>query len=566
MALRSIRFNPSQLSSFILQAPNTVEIHGRGTGKSHGMGWTIHRNNIYMPRSVSSITGQTFGQLMTRTLPSTFKFLEESLGYVRDIHYVINKKPPDHFKTPYEKILKHDHFISFINGTGYLLASQDRLGSGRGPNIDFEILDEALTIIKSRYDQEISPANRGNLEMFGPSSANPVPWHHGFHYVSSMPPTKAGRWLLDFADYYEQEKGIRYFNTWNRIVKLQLELLDIDNPSEFSSLWNEIIRIRQEILPFISKERLLFTLSNAFDNIENVGLSYIKREFKKQTLLTFLIEIMNMVLDKVEDCYYNIDEKLQIYYDSYNESFISDIAEHSNFDFDKLSTPDSRFDSDCNPDKPLEVSFDWGSRISLMTVGQEMYRDIVTGDQVPTDNFINEFFVKPDDAAPAIMIDNLIDDFCNYYRYHHDKTVIFYHDRYGDHRLANSADTYNQQARARFERHGWVTISQYHKGQEPPHHDKYLLWGNILKENNMKFPRVRFNGNKCKYLLTSMNNTQVIEKEGKFKKDKRSEDISSGILPEEATHFGDAADKKIWIKYGDRLQRFSTFVPARLGS
>jgi hypothetical protein len=48
---------------------------------------------------------------------------------------------------------------------------------------------------------------------------------------------------------------------------------------------------------------------------------------------------------------------------------------------------------------------------------------------------------------------------------------------------------------------------------------------------------------------------------GKFNKDKRSEDVSSGVLPEEATHFGDAADKKIWIKYGDRLQRF---VPARL--
>lgn len=62
-----------------------------------------------------------------------------------------------------------------------------------------------------------------------------------------------------------------------------------------------------------------------------------------------------------------------------------------------------------------------------------------------------------------------------------------------------------------------------------------------------------------------MNNTQVIEKEGRFKKNKRSEDARSGVLPEEATHFGDAADKKIWIKYGERLTRHSSFVPARLG-
>jgi len=31
----------------------------------------------------------------------------------------------------------------------------------------------------------------------------------------------------------------------------------------------------------------------------------------------------------------------------------------------------------------------------------------------------------------------------------------------------------------------------------------------------------------------------------KFKKDKKSKDVSSGVLPEEATHLGDAADKKI---------------------
>jgi hypothetical protein len=41
-----------------------------------------------------------------------------------------------------------------------------------------------------------------------------------------------------------------------------------------------------------------------------------------------------------------------------------------------------------------------------------------------------------------------------------------------------------------------------------------------------------------------MNNIRVIEKEGKFTKDKSSERRDS-ILPEEATHFGDAVDKRI---------------------
>ncbi len=61
-----------------------------------------------------------------------------------------------------------------------------------------------------------------------------------------------------------------------------------------------------------------------------------------------------------------------------------------------------------------------------------------------------------------------------------------------------------------------------------------------------------------------MNNTKVIERKGKFDKDKSSES-SSVILPEEATHFSDAADKRIWTKYGDTLYKHSsTFVNPRI--
>jgi len=78
----------------------------------------------------------------------------------------------------------------------------------------------------------------------------------------------------------------------------------------------------------------------------------------------------------------------------------------------------------------------------------------------------------------------------------------------------------------------------------PPQHDKYLLWMNILKANDPRFPKVIFNGKNCKYTLISMNNTKVIERNGKFDKDKNSE-RNDKILPEEATHFSDAVDKRI---------------------
>ena len=59
--------------------------------------------------------------------------------------------------------------------------------------------------------------------------------------------------------------------------------------------------------------------------------------------------------------------------------------------------------------------------------------------------------------------------------------------------------------------------------------------------------------------------SQCIERNGKFDKDKNSE-RSKKILPEEATHFSDAADKRIWTKYGKALYTRSSgiYVEPRL--
>jgi len=177
------------------------------------------------------------------------------------------------------------------------------------------------------------------------------------------------------------------------------------------------------------------------------------------------------------------------------------------------------------------------------------------------DNFINEFFVKP--QSGNVMIDELIDKFCEYYRFNNDRTVYYYRDRYGDIKHANNSRSYNEQAMDRLLKNNWTVIPLVHAGIEPPQHDKYLLWCNILRENNIKYPLVGFNGNKCKNLLLSMNNTKVLEKDNKFQKDKSSE-RSLTIPQEEATHFGDAADKMIWTKYNESLKTFpSTFLPVR---
>lgn len=567
MITELIDLNGPQQLSVINNAISEVDLHGRGTGKSYIIGWEMNQIVRTMPRSITSITGRTYGQLLTRTLPSTLKFIEK-LGYEKDKDFKIGGKPPKTFLDPYEKVTKYENIISFANGTGFLMLSQERKGSARGPNIDREIVDEAITLIKPRYDEEVSPANRGNEEHFGFKSPNRITQHHGFRYVSSMPYSREQMWLLKYGDYYQQEAGILIFDIWNRIVKLQLQLIaayKIDDKRLFKDIWNECVRLKKKIAPFVSKDGILFTLANAFDNIKNLGMSYIVREYDKQNLLTFMVEILNWIVDQIEDCYYSLDSQLHIYYDAYNDDYIRGVAENSNWDAAQLENETCQNDLDCDPGKALEIVPDWGSKMALFSIAQERNYNFATKIVEPVDCTINEFFVKTD--TPGVMIDDLVDKTCKYYGAHPTRKIVYYRDRYGDSKQPNAKNskTYNEQAVERFVSKGWAVETRVHKGMEPPQHDKYLLWMNILKGNDPRYPKFIINGRKCKYTLISMNNTKVIDKEGKFEKDKSSERKNS-ILPEEATHFGDAVDKRMWTKYGHLLHiNQSTFVSPRFG-
>ena len=563
----NLNINPAQLAFWMMPAKNKYAIYSRGTGKSVMVGMEIDENVRIMPRGVTTLAQATYGQALTKTLPSSFKMLEQ-LGYkkydsnTKQGDYVVCRKPPEGWYLPFEHLLSFEHCITFSNGHTLYILTQD--GNSRGPNADYNITDEALTIDKEQFDQEVAPTNRGNEHIFGRLSPKPIYKHHGNTFVSSMPYEANQKWLLEPAKYYEEERGIRLFEVWNQIVKLQLQLIDAklqNDKSLFREIWNETVRLRRTIQPFVSKDGTLFILASIFDNVANVGMSYILNQYAVMDKLTFMVEILNYVIDKIDHCYYQLDERHK-YWNATNDDFIRDFAENSDFNWTELADTDSRMDADCNPNQPLEICVDWGSAASFMEVAQETTFDfntkILHNDGRIVDNTINEFFVHNDDTNDT-MVNALIDKFLHYYRYHARKVVKFYRDRYGDHRSASNKRSYNEIAIQRLVKNGWEVEQHAHRGQEPPQHDKYLLWASILAETDPRYPLKRFNASKCKHILISMNNTRVVTREGKFTKDKRAERNDS-ILPEDATHFGDVVDKRIWTKYGDLLRQNDWFV------
>ena len=65
MIRKTIPLNTPQVIATMSNARSQVNIWGRGTGKSFIVGEEMNTIHRIMPRSITSITGQTYGQLLT---------------------------------------------------------------------------------------------------------------------------------------------------------------------------------------------------------------------------------------------------------------------------------------------------------------------------------------------------------------------------------------------------------------------------------------------------------------------------------------------------------------------
>jgi hypothetical protein len=533
---KTLTINAFQAARLLLNPKVEYDIAGRGTGKTRFMGFKMQRCIEKLPGASCTITAETFTHILTTILPSALAQLEAA-GYIRDIHYVIGVKPPKSWGLPYEPPAKdYSKYITFYNKikpVGFYLFSEDTQ-TARGANTDFEFADEFLTLDLEKYAQKVSATNRANKDLFAKYK-----WHNGMHFSSSMPYTQSAKKVLEKANYYLTDYNINYLELWKRVVNMQLDLLQMEDPEDWKNQYNEIQRVRRQMMPRLDKTgKVLFTLSNAFDNLDFVKYSYFKDNFEKMPYLIFLIEIMNQIMDIIEDCFYKLNKEKQIYYNDYDISFVGDYAINIKYDFKKLGSPDCRYDGKqrYNPNEPLILMLDWGGRICYGLIGQ-----LRKEGEWQTLYCHKEFFVKPDEG---VMIEKLMKAICQYYYYHNCKEMYFIRDKFGDDKTGkiNTSQTFNEQAIEHLRKNNWRVYPKQHDGKEPPYHKKWLLMSNILSENNPKFMRIRINGNNCKYLIISMDNTKIKEVNGKFEKDK-SDERNKKLAQENAQHPGDALDK-----------------------
>lgn len=305
MSKKQIELNIAQL--YLVTAKQRIKVleGGRGIGKSTILAYQIKEVITQMPRSYNVIVGETYMQILTRTLPSTI-FGLEMFGLIKEQHFVVGERGPKHWPEPYTPPLNYKHVIHFYTGAVYVLVSQDRPGSGRGQNVDSILGDEAALLDGEMLYNDVILTNRGNLHRYK------THLHHSVLFTSTTPMSKKGRWMFDY------EKQAR------------------SNPDEY-----------------------FYLLAPATVNIHNLGQRYfVEAKRAAPSKIHYEAEILSIRPPSIANGFYPTLTKDHYYY-AHSETYFGSIDS-------KVESVDCRIDTDLDPTLPLCVGIDWGTFNSMV--------------------------------------------------------------------------------------------------------------------------------------------------------------------------------------------------------
>lgn len=491
-------FNFGQQYVLSMSPRDLVVCAGRGFGKSVIQATRILQCFQLMPRSSGAFVGPSVKRLQTNILPSILQHFER-WGYKRDVHYTLGHRPPRSLKwdTPLIYPENWENTLSFYNGSIVNLVSQDRKGTSNSLSVDYVNIDEGKLINFEQLKNETFQANRGNEMFFSKCHL-----HHGLTVTSDMPLTKSGSWFMK----YEKDMDPDFIRYIEALVYRQWEIEDIIARGK-STAWIEKQKKEIESALFKARKRaLLFKRYTSVDNVQVLGLEYVKRMKRDLPRLTFLTSVMCQDIGVATDGFYSCLKQSNKYPGPINDEFVAPLELVSA----KMPEPDSRWDADCDPNRPLIISFDANANINWMCVGQ-------TGetDGRPCLRFLKSFYVKYERKVPE-----LLDDFNKYYKYHRFHEVVFYYDAtFVGNNYAVSDEDFHNYICSHLRRLGWM-VREVYIGQPMQHIQKQLLINRMLQGKATY--KVLFNQDNNPDLLISIESAGVYN----GKKDKRGEKLA----------------------------------------
>lgn len=495
--LVQFQFNIPQARAITVMANETWLCWGRGTGKTVGViaPWILHKVEN-MPRSNGGMIGKSFTDIETKILQPLFLAFE-MLGYVKDLHYVYGKRPPESWETPLTPIIDYTHVLSFPNGTTMELISLHLKGSANGKSLQWIVADESKFLNESQLREEVFPILRGHVKYFGAS-----PWYGAKLFVTDkLSPSL--HWILAKRNLHDESKVSTVIYYQLQQNELRTKLAEADEVA--TEKIKDKIRRLEVVLTAMRKNLVYFGEASAYDNIENLSPDYIENMKRSLTDYEFRIAIMNEDPTKAE------------------KGFYPDRTEEHLYDID--------FDEDISA--PLGVVLDYQASVSPLISFQ--VNDMV----IPGQKTLN--FLSCDYVLQPLGLKHVVDKFCNYHVARACKEVYYFYNH-----TAKAKDparqSFCEEVQLYFEENGW-TVFPIDMGQAPLQNYKYNQLKKFFQGNGI-YP-IKIHRHRCTSMILAMDQTGTKETEEGTKKDKRKE-RDPKFPQEQATHIPDAFDDAVW--------------------
>lgn len=496
---KQIYFNEPQRLTQLIGANISVIVAGRRTGKTDSIAAPfVLRNMQRMPGSTGGIVVPTFKHGLTNTLPGLFAAWKR-WGYIQGVHYVVGRKPPKSFAKAIIEPSDYEHVISFYNGSVAVIISQDRPGSSNSLTLSWLLIDEAKFIDYEKLKDETFPANGGIKSYFGRHSFN-----HSIMILSDMPQTQKGSWFLHYKDKMDEElidtiKATIYeiWKTKERVRRLK------DEGKAVPKYLKRYLRTLDTNLNKMRSVAVYYKEYSSIENLQLLGENYIKQMKRDLTPKTFQTSILCQRIGIAKDGFYSSMREGH----KYNASDF-EYLDSLGYNF-APEAMDCRADKDINPLAPICIGMDYNANINWIVAGQPEGRRL---------NIIKSFYVKFERKIPA-----LVEEFCNYYAHHQNKTVVYYYDTtaLGANYAVNEQD-FHWVVCHEFEKRGWQ-VEDVYLGNPMRHDEKYLLinQGFAGKQRLMPF----FNRQNNDDLILAIQTAGVVRGRNGFRKDKGGEKL-----------------------------------------
>ena len=549
--VRTLYLNRAQWRIYNFGARTSYIRAGRGLGKTSIMALRTVNCAQSIPFGTGIFLGCSIAQLMRKTMPALVKSIEQLTGLREGVHFFRGRPPRAAcFPEPLAKPRTFDSLIYFYTGHVIHLVSMEVTATASGMTLAEILSDETRYIPWRRFQEEVVPALRQELFDHPGYNASLNPYYQSIFCVSDAAVLSKQRQWEKVADTQTDEVN-------RKIAEMvaQLELCpELVNLPKFTNTLNSL-----------RCQSVKFWNFSTLENVEILGMDYIKRLRRDMPPLLFDIQILGKTRHAGKDGYYsNFDIEIHGYAPKDSEQI--DVI-HSKFDavhkskidmggwskevefeapnLSKLEKDDTCItDTDVDAKVPLVITFDYNKNVNALVVGQHRMMDGMDCCVV-----LKTMYVCNERKLRA-----LCGDFCRYYEPQRQRNheVWLYYDatakQGGAYALEEQEKTryYNVIAEELGKRNWDVRL--VFTGDPMRHDDKYRFINDVFAGKGKLFVRICTERND--YLCAALENAQVkMSRSGRIMKDKSSEKLKSRIVDDEdptaGTDVTDAFDEML---------------------